>query len=532
MGILMAGLAATAMALLAGCGSSSSDAGEAGSPTEASFYTGGTPGGDPVSGGTATVVSSEGPTSLDPVTVAPPGSVRPSVSIFDTLAELMPGSKEPQPALAESWKESPDARTYTFELRPGVEFSNGEELSAEDVVYSFQRAKEIPYSTVAQFLTNLSEVVATGPMTVEAKFSKPEPAFIDLISLASFGIVPKDVVEEEGDKAFGRHPVGTGPFMLKSATADYSEISMVRNPRYWRDGLPHLDGLVFKLVENENSRLLAVRSGSAQLAIGVPYSQVSSLEDLPGVQMVIKPIWGAWIAPFNNTKAPLSDPKVLQALLYATPYQSIIDTVLKGRAVQSNSVVGSLVKYGSTDIAPVPFDQAKAKDLLKQAGLADGFSTTIQVQGGETSGELVASILQSAWKEIGVDLSVETLNFNSLVANVFAGKYDVQIFPPEVTVVESYDPGQTLNGYVGGELFPAMQSSARLKSTLNKAITEVDEKKRAQLFEEVLKISYLEDPSWLPLTELASLCLASDSLRNFDVLLNGHMRMEEVWLEQ
>jgi peptide/nickel transport system substrate-binding protein len=527
--VLLAFAALAVPVFASGCGASSTGSSSTGSGDAKGFYTGGTPGGKPEMGGTLTIVSAEAPASMDPATVAPPGTARPSVSIFDTLAELMPGSKEPQPALAKSWKATHNYRTYTFQIRPGVEFSNGEELTAEDVVYSLLRDKNLPISVCAPYIANLTKATATGPMTVEMNFKEPEPVLIGLLSLPCFGVVPKAVVEKDGQKKFAEHPVGTGPFMVTSTTPGNSKVTMVKNPHFWRKGLPYLDGLVYSQIENDNSRILAVRSGAAQLAIAVPYSQVASLESTPNVQMVIAPIWGAWINPMNTTQAPLNDPVVRRALLYATPYKPIIEAVFKGLAAQANSVVGEM-KYWTPGVQPYPYDPEKAKALLKQAGQGSGFDLTIEVQGGETNGELLASILQSAWGEVGVHVSVQTLSSASLFANLFAGKFQMQIIPTESTVNELYDPAPSLAFYLGGASIPTVKPSAALKSLLTKASSTTDQTERGKLFEEVQRKSYAEEPNWLPITNLAALNLASSSVRNYSVLLNGHSRMEEVWL--
>lgn len=514
---------------VAGCGGGSSQnaGGKAGSE---GFYTGGTPGGKPRRGGTVTVVSSEAPTSLDPMTVTSPGTGRPSTAIFDTLAELMPGGKEPQPALAESWKVSHDAQTYVFQVKPDVKFSNGETLTAEDIAYSLERAKNSSASACSSYLAGVKSISATGTSTVTVRLTQPEPTLVDTLSYPCFGIVPKAVVEQDGEKKFGEDPVGTGPFMVSGTTSDFSKISMVRNPNFWRKGMPYLDGLVYRQVENDNARLLAVKSGQAQLGIGVPYSQVESVESTAGLRMVIQPIWGAWINPFNNTEGPLAEPQVRRALLYATPYEAIVGSVFKGLATQANSIVGKL-KYWK-NIKPYPYDQAKAEAILKETKVPNGFPLTIQVQGGETNGELLASILQSSWKEIGVDVSIETLSSTSLFANLFAGKFEMQIIPTESAVNEAYNPDGIITGYLDGKIFPNVKPSAALSDLLARADATVPQGERAKLWQQVQERSYTTEPSWLPVINLSALDVASESLRNYNVLLNGHSRMEEVWLSE
>ena len=519
------------VAAVAGCGGGGgSEQGAGATAGSESFFTGGTPGGKPQRGGTVTVVSSEAPTSLDPMTVTSPGTGRPSTAIFDTLAELAPGSKEPQPALAASWKISDEAQSYVFQVRPGVKFSNGETLSAEDIAFSLERAKESPTSACSSYLAGVKSIAVTGSSAVTVKLAEPGPTLVDTLSYPCFGIVPKAVVEQDGEKKFGEHPVGTGPFMLSSTTPDFSRIALTRNPDFWRKGMPYLDGLVYKQIENDNARLLAVKSGQAQLGIGVPYSQVESVESTSGLRMVIEPIWGAWINPFNNTEGPLADPKVRRALLYATPYEGIVSTVFKGIATQANSIVGKL-KYWK-NIKPYPYDQAKAEAILKETKFPNGFPLDIQVQGGETNGELLASILQSTWKEIGVDVSIETLSSTSLFANLFAGKFEMQIIPTESAVNEAYNPDGIITGYLDGKIFPNVKPSAALSALLAKANASVDQGERAKLWQQVQTMSYVTEPSWLPVINLSALDVVSESLRNYNVLLNGHSRMEEVWLSE
>jgi peptide/nickel transport system substrate-binding protein len=169
---------------------------------------------------------------------------------------------------------------------------------------------------------------------------------------------------------------------------------------------------------------------------------------------------------------------------------------------------------------------------LKEAGLANGFSLQIQVQGGETNGELLASILQSAWKEIGVTVSIETLNSNSLFANTFAGKFEMQVIPTESAVNEVYNPDEPYAAYLGGELFPSNPPSEQLASLLDKAHVATSQQDRTKLWQEVQELSYAKEPSWMPVINLSALNVVSESLHNYDVLLNGHSRMEEVWLSE
>jgi peptide/nickel transport system substrate-binding protein len=526
--VTLVGVATTALGV--GCGASGSG-GSGNGGSQASFLTGGTPGGTPVRGGRAVIDSAEAPKSLDPVVdVAEPGDERASTEMFDTLFEVMPGSNEPQPALAASWSVSKDHLTYIFHIREGVKFSNGDPLTGEDVIYSLRRDQKLPESGGAPYTAKWKGLSLVDPMTVKLELKEPEPQTIEALSAPAFGIVDKKVAGHESESAFAQHPVGTGPFMLKSTTPGNTTVTMVRNPHFWRPGKPYLDELVLNQVESENARILAVKTGTATVAAGIPYSQVASLMSTPGAKMVIEPEWGSAINPINNTKPPLNEVNVRRALMYATPIKEIIKAVYKGYGTQANSVGAGLQKYTDPNVPTYPYDIAKAKALLKSTSVPNGFPVTITVQGGESSGELIGSILQSAWAKIGVRVSVHSVDAATIATAVFAGKFEVIILPPEGGLAEGYDSGLDYYVYNDGTFFPAEQPSARTKAKIAKVNVAWDPATRERLIHELQEEVYLKEPTWIPTINLATFNLVSDSLHNFNDLPNGHTRMEEAWL--
>jgi peptide/nickel transport system substrate-binding protein len=528
-GSVLAALGVVIASAVVGCGGTSGQNGVV--ATHANFLTGGTPGGTSVRGGTAVIDSAEAPKSLDPVVdVAEPGDERASTEMFDTLFEIMPGHNEPQPALASSWSVSKNHMTYVFHIRAGVEFSNGEPLTGEDIVYSLLRASKLAISGAAPYTAKWKKVSLLGPMTVQIQLKQPEPVMIEALSFPAFGIVPKKIASQESQAEFGRHPVGTGPFMLKSTTPGFTTVTMVRNPHFWRPGRPYLEGLVLNQVESENARILAVKTGAATVAAGIPYSQVASLQSTSGARMVIEPEWGSAINAINDLKPPLSEANVRRALLYATPVQEIIKAVYKGLGTPANSVAAGLQKYWDSSIPTYPYDLAKAKALLKQTSVPNGFPVTITVQGGESGGELVGSILQSAWAKIGVHVSIHAVDAAAVATNQFAGKFQIIILPPEGGLAEIYDSGLDYYIYNDGTFFPAQLPSSQTKAKITSLQVTSDPRTREKLIRELQEEVYLKEPTWIPTINLVTLNYVSDSLHNFNDLPNGHTRMEEAWL--
>jgi peptide/nickel transport system substrate-binding protein len=531
--LLMAGLAS--LILVAGCGSSSTtspSSSNGGGSSSASFYTGWPTGGTPVRGGTLTVAEAEATNTLNPYEGTT--GQQPTGQIFDELVELLPGKgSEPklEPGLATSWTISPNHLVYTFHLREGVHFSNGETVTGEDVAFSLKQTL-LPTSPGQSLTTDWKRVSLAGPMTVQIELVKPQVTLLENLDTFFFAIVPKAVYQREGAKAFGLHPIGTGPFMIAHVSPGFAEIALKRNPHYWRSGEPYLNEIVFKLVESDNSRVLAVRSGAAQLGASIPYAQAASLRATPGVKMLIGPEWGASYNWFNRAKAPFNEIDVRRALMYATPREEIIKSVYKGLGTPANSPWGRL-RYWDSKVPYYPYDLAKAKELLKASSVPHGFNMTIEVTGGETGGQLLASILQSSWARIGVHASIDSLSSAALSSNFFSGKYNFTVWPPLAGYSLVFDPDAAAKVYfTTSESGFGPPASKEFVAMTEKASTATDEAERARLFGEMQYDAYQKEALFMPVVDLVSLNLVGDSVRGLEVLPNTFIRMEQVWLQQ
>jgi peptide/nickel transport system substrate-binding protein len=319
--------------------------------------------------------------------------------------------------------------------------------------------------------------------------------------------------------------------MLKSATPGFASITMTRNPYYWRAGEPYLDGLVFNHVESDTARILAARTGAVDIAQSIPYSQVSSLESTPGVKMLVGPEWGASFVVFNRARAPFDDVNVRKALLYATPREQIIKSVYRGLGTGANSLWGQL-KYWDSHIPAYPYDLSKARELLKRSSVPQGFDMTLSITGGETQGQLLAAILQSAYAKVGIHVTIQALESTSLYADFFAGKTEAVAFPPEAGWSSFYEPNDDaafyLNNHEPGGFVPA--ASKKAVTELLDASTATNEAEKQKLFSELQYQTLLQEALFLPIVNLVSLNLASNKVSGFQVLPNLNIRWERVWL--
>ncbi len=536
----LAALAALAIPVVAGCGGSSAtnSSGNPGlSNAQSSIYTPATPGGTPVRGGTAVIDRAEAPESFDPVNAGPPGETVMDLAIFDQLAETFPGAnKEPQPGLAKSWTVSKNGLSVVFQIRPGVEFSNGEPLTGEDVVFSLKRLEEP--EAVSHFASTLwKRVVLIGPMTVEVQLKKPSPGLIGDLSQSNTSIMPKKVFQKEGEKAFALHPIGTGPFIVTGTTPGNTTVTMARNPHYWRHGRPYLDRLVWNQVPEANSRVLAVRSGAATIATGTPFSQAASLKKTPGVRLLVRPFSGSAWEIVNNGVAPLNEVNVRRALAYATPREEIIKSVYHGLAEMPNNVFGNQLKDWDPSVPTFRYDIAEARRLLKHSSVPNGFDVTIVIPTGEPEVALTAAIEQSAWAQIGVHVKIEALQPSSAINKWFNLKYQIVMPPPEFSVVENPGPDQAAlecEDYVdsGINACESNYHSPKAIALIRKATTEQNSSVRRKLFGQIQRLVNFEEAGYLSIAFVPTLTLVSDSLRGFDNPPTGYFRMEQAWLQR
>lgn len=528
-----AGCAALVLAA-AGCGSSASKS-PSSSTKLASFYTGGTPGGTPVKGGTITVDQGENVKSLDPVKLIQPSEVQVDRAVFDQLFEYLPGNPAPQPALAQSYSVSNNGLTYIFHIRPGVKFSNGEPVTGEDVVYSLNRQK-LPIAAIGTVIKAKSwQVSLVNPMTVKLQLQSVMPSLIGDMGLVQMSIVPKKVLEKEGETAFASHPVGSGAFAFSSSTSTFSTVKLARNPNYWRSEQPYVDNVVFNEVLETNARILAVRTGAATIATGISFSQVASLKGATGVRMLIEPLQDTDPVFFQLSKPPFNNVNVRRALNYATPREEIIKAVFKGLAEPANAPAGHLQYWNSKLPAPA-FDLAKAKQLLKESPYPHGFSTNMILPAGEPDAALVASILQSTWAKIGVHVNIQPLNVGTWVADQFASKYELSTWNDEGFVTEQYPNDLTM--YIdfteagGTNALGTNYKNMEVVKLLEEALGTQNETTRRERFYKAEEILMNQDPPLIAIAEIPSRTLVSASLRGFTLQPGNAMRLEQAWLAQ
>ena len=397
-------LASLLCAALTGCGGSSTEKTPEGGQTQ----TGST---DAVANEITVGIAQDLDDSLDPHLAVAAGTKEVMFNVFEGL--MKPTSTgDLTPAVAESYTVSEDRLTYTFTLREGVKFHNGDEVTAEDVVYSISRCADTTDGTLlVEAFSVIQSVEAVDARTVAITIAEPSNEFISYMTTA---ILPADY--DQQDTA----PVGTGPFKFVSRAAQ-DNIVLERFDEYW--GTPaYLDKVTFKIMENADSLVMSLQSGAIDLCSHLTSTQVAQLGGdfyvAEGTMNLVQALY------LNNAEKPFDDVRVRQALCYAVDKQGIIDLAFDGYGSPiGSSMYPAFGKYFDESLTNYyTKDVEKAKSLLTDAGYPNGFEMTITVPSNYQPHIDTAQVLVEQLKEIGVTAKIELVEWGTWVSDVYAGR--------------------------------------------------------------------------------------------------------------
>jgi peptide/nickel transport system substrate-binding protein len=312
------------------------------------------------------------PTWFDPAET--PGIITPFMVLYalhDAVVKPMPG-KSLAPSLAESWSASPDGLVYEFVLRKGAKFHNGDPVTGQDVKFSFERYR----GTSAKALKErVAAVEVPDPGRVRFRLKSPWPDFLTFYSSATGAgwIVPQAYVEQVGDEGFKKSPVGAGPYRFVSFTPGV-ELVLEAFDHYWRK-TPSVKRLVFKVIPDESTRLAALKRGEADIAYSIRGALAEEIRRTPGLTLkpaVIQATFWLYFADQWDPKSPWHDKRVRLAANYAIDRKAINEAETLGFSKITGSIIPSTFDFYWPPPA-YPFDRARAKRLLAEAGYPNGF---------------------------------------------------------------------------------------------------------------------------------------------------------------
>jgi peptide/nickel transport system substrate-binding protein len=336
-------------------------------------------------------------------------------NVYEQLLRINPpGSAEIYtPLLAESWEVAADGLSYTFHLRSGVQFHDGEAMNADAVKKSIDAAVE---RAGASFIwLPLDNVEVVDDLTV--KFNLKWAAPVDLIASSLYGawiVSPKALEAGAADETFWADgkSYGTGPYMVESYTPD-AEIVFTQNPDYWggwEEG--QYEKVVVSIVPEATTRQQMLEGGDVDLITAPPLDNLAVFENNPDFTVYKEPSFFNYIGFFNTLRPPLDDVKVRQALSYAIPYDDIIAIAAKGLGTQSYGPVPAGVFPWDDSVFRYSYDIEKAKALLTEAGHeGGGFSIRLTYAAENATEEAFAPLIKDSFAQIGVDVTIEPLAF-------------------------------------------------------------------------------------------------------------------------
>ncbi len=420
------------------------------------------------------------PPHLDP-TAGAAAAIREVVyaNVFEGLTRI--GSKgEVLPDLAESWTISDDGKVYTFKLHSGVKFHDGADFSADDVKFSLDRARA-PDSTNAQkgLFEAIDTVEVVDPTTVKVTLKHPQGSFLYNMGWGDAVIVSPRSADTNKEK-----PVGTGPFKFDS-WARGSAIKLVKSDHYWGEPA-HLDKVEFRIIPDASAAVPAMLSGDVQAFPNMPVGDsMSQLEADPRLKVVVGSTEGETILAMNNKKPPFDNIKVRQAISHALNRKAIIDGASNGLGTPIGSHFAPHNPAYIDLTGTYPHDLEKARELLKEAGLENGFKTTLKLPPpayARDGGQIIASEL----REIGIDAEIIPLEWADWLKQVFTDKdYDM-------TIVSHTEPND-IDIYARKDYYFNYHNPG-----FDKVIEELnltsDEAKRKELYGEAQKILARDAP--------------------------------------
>ena len=448
---------------------------------------------EPQPGGEITYGLSADPPNLDPQIDSGAAASTVKMLVYSTLARYWSGGQV-EPNLAESWEVSSDGLELMLNLRPGVTFHDGAPFTGEDVKASIERMQDEAIGATLQVeMGAIEEIVLDDELTVRLRFAQPNPAMIEYLAQPDAAIMSKAFLDSGTDPNTAM--VGTGPFRFVSREPGVSTI-LERNETYFREGLPYLDRIVFVPYPDENTRVSALLGGEIDMADYVPWKDMQAVEDDPALKLALGQEAAFMCVIYNVTQAPFDNPLVRTALGYAYDRQAVVDAVFFGRGapITGGVIPSSSWAYNADLEGTYGYDPDRAKELLAEAGFADGFSVTLLSTSQYGMHQSTAEIAQQNLQAIGIDCQLELYDWSTVVQRQTEGSYQFRIhgLSPELV-----DPDFLTNFFDSAS--PFSQSSGFADDDVDRLLVEgrsaLDETERKAIYLE-LEQRLLEISPW------------------------------------
>jgi peptide/nickel transport system substrate-binding protein len=467
--------------------------------------------------------------SMDKTTVFDNESIWVFEQIMEPLYTVSKDGKNVEPWLATSYTLSPDKKTYTFKLRPGVKFSNGQPMTSADVKFSIDEAR-VEDQGWGFLDIAIKDIEAPDPETVVIHTKYPWSPFLADIALFANGIIPKDYGGET-KKEFYTHPIGTGPFMWDHWDKG-NELVLKKNPNYCQKGKPYLDSVTWRTVGDDNTRELQLEGGQAQVDEFPPFQTVTKLQSTPGVKMTLFPSTRTDYMMMNERYAPLADVHVRRAISLAIDRDSIIKSVLFTHGEPANSFMPPQVPFYDANSPGLQFNMDQAKQEMAQSKYPNGFTVEMLLGKGTADEHSIGQIIQQELQQLGIKVTFKQVDPSTEFSDEQEFKYQLgfsywtmDIADPDELVTFAVDPGS------GAKSFYTDYSNADVIKWTHQAEHTFSVAERQDLYSKI-QAQAANDAFMAFLFYSPYRYAYTDKLNGFFVYPTGNYHMEDVWLSK
>ena len=466
----------------------------------------------------------DSPTSYDNTSIAVWGAW------WEYLVRPTPDQTDFEPRLAESWEVSSDGMTYTFNLRDGVTFHNGEAMTAEDVTFSLDRAITTPGSQIGFLGGKIESITAPDDLTVVVQMNEPWPYLLHDVSGHSAPIWPKDHFNEVGLEAFLEAPVGTGPFVWDSADPG-SSITAVANSDYWEQGKPLMASITFQVFADDTARATAVQGGGAHVAEAPPRNQLREFEGRDDLKVYWFPSTRIDVIAINVREAPFDDATFRKAISLGIDRQAIVNAGLFGFGQAATTFIvpppGQTFANPSLDL--YPYDPHQARSLLAESGVSLPMTVQLEISEG-TVQEAIGGVVQSNLADLDIEVELIRKDAASVDNDIIGGTYQMATtfwgnLIPDPTIEPAFwvDPGYCCEAYFTG--FNDPDATA----LVHEAISTFDHDEAQRLFDEVQRV-VADAAHVLPLFVADLTYMSTDEVTGFFANAYGTYPFEQIGL--
>lgn len=483
-------------------------------------------------GGSLTWAFTQIPTKLDPVWSQARTDSIILANIIEPLVRPNRDATDIEPAVAESWEASDDGLSFTFHLRSGLTFHNGNPVTPDDVIASLERAKTMGVHKWS--LEQVKSFEKVDDSTVLITLSTKVAGFLARTAMISNAIFPKEEIETVGEEEFIK-PIGTGPFQVTEWVPN-DHLTLDKNPSHWETGadgepLPYLDQVQITEVAEDATKVLQIQAGSLHGTEGIPYSQVAELEKNPAGQLVFFPNQQLFFMVLQLTKPPFDDLKVRQAMSLALDRQVFVDRATGGTAEVANSLMPNSSLCWNPD-STLPYDLEKAKQLIAESTYPDGHKgAKLQVPSGNTVGRDNAVIAQQMWSDIGIDLTIEEVEGSTLGDNWYKSNFEA---------ISGYqwtngmmDPEQLIRFFfIDPRMNTDYEPAQEAVDLVEAASIELDPDVRCEIYGQLQDIYNEDVGGTISLYYTPSVNYLAPEVKDFYRSPLGIPKYQETWLEQ